>query len=342
VEIERAAELAVSDINAKGGVLGKPLELVAADDSCYPEQAVRAARRLAERENVSFVVGHVCSGASIAASVVYRENKIIQMTPAASAPLFTERDFNNVFRLSIRTDRMGEFIGDYLGRLDNTRYRIALLGADIDYGKTMVSTIEKKARAENAQIAFIDYFPLHQSDFGAAVTRMKHREVNVACIIFGTVNDHLKILHTMREYGHDALAVLSGSPGSPLLESENASSEKVGPVLLAGFPDYSEMAGAKRLTDRLRNEGLRPTQYSLYAYAALETFAQAATRAGNFNYERLINELKPKKNFETIVGHISFDPKGDAIDIKPIFYKLEDGDVVAMNTRPPPPPPPPY
>ena len=69
-QMKRGAEMAVADINAKGGVLGKKLDLIVADDACDPKQAVAAANDVVGK-GVVFVAGHYCSSASIPASAVY-------------------------------------------------------------------------------------------------------------------------------------------------------------------------------------------------------------------------------------------------------------------------------
>ena len=72
VQMARGAALAVADLNAKGGVLGQQVQLIRVDDFCDPEQAVAAARKLVS-DGAIFVVGHMCSGASIPASCVSPE-----------------------------------------------------------------------------------------------------------------------------------------------------------------------------------------------------------------------------------------------------------------------------
>src|ERR1700675_4795392 len=82
-QMKRGAEMAVKDLNAKGGVLGKQLHLSVGDDACDPKQAVAVANQMANDE-VVLVAGHFCSGASIPASAVYAENNILQITPAST------------------------------------------------------------------------------------------------------------------------------------------------------------------------------------------------------------------------------------------------------------------
>src|SRR5215813_6225275 len=98
-QMTRGAKMAVADSNAKGGVLGKKLNLIVADDACDPKQAVNEANRLANN-GVKFVDGHFCSGSSIPASAIYNENGILQITPASTNPKFTddaaEKGWNNI------------------------------------------------------------------------------------------------------------------------------------------------------------------------------------------------------------------------------------------------------
>src|SRR5690349_23773119 len=88
-QMKRGAEMAVADINAKGGVLGKKLDLIVADDACDPKQAVAAANDVVGKKAV-FVAGHYCSSSSIPASAAYNEGGVLQITPASTKPALTD------------------------------------------------------------------------------------------------------------------------------------------------------------------------------------------------------------------------------------------------------------
>jgi branched-chain amino acid transport system substrate-binding protein len=88
-QMERGTAQAVADLNAAGGVLGEQVQLSTADDFCDPEQAVAAARKLVS-DGVIFVIGHYCSGASIAASEIYEAAGVLQISPASVNRMLTE------------------------------------------------------------------------------------------------------------------------------------------------------------------------------------------------------------------------------------------------------------
>lgn len=96
--MKNGADLAVADINAAGGVNGKKLALQIGDDACDPKQARSVAEKLTSSK-VPFVAGHFCSSSSIPASEAYAEGNVLQITPASTNPVFTERKLWNVLRV---------------------------------------------------------------------------------------------------------------------------------------------------------------------------------------------------------------------------------------------------
>jgi branched-chain amino acid transport system substrate-binding protein len=112
-QYQRGTELAVADLNAKGGVLGQSVELIVGDDFCDPDQAVALARKLIS-DGVAFVAGHWCSHSAIPASKAYEEAEILMIAPGAISSKLTEEGGPNVFRVCGRDDRQGTKVADYL------------------------------------------------------------------------------------------------------------------------------------------------------------------------------------------------------------------------------------
>src|SRR6202008_3433329 len=116
-QLRRGAEMAVKDINAAGGVNGQQLVLQIGDDACDPKQATAVANKMVS-DKVVFVAGHYCSGSSIPASDIYKEAKILQITPASTNIKLTDDAFakgnTTVFRTCGRDDVQGLTVGTYL------------------------------------------------------------------------------------------------------------------------------------------------------------------------------------------------------------------------------------
>src|SRR5215475_15385582 len=109
-QLKRGATMAIEEINAAGGVNGQKLELLIGDDACDPKQATAVANKMVT-DKVVFVAGHYCSSSSIPASDIYKEGKVLQITPASINPKLTDDAFaksnTTVFRTVGRDDIQG-------------------------------------------------------------------------------------------------------------------------------------------------------------------------------------------------------------------------------------------
>ena len=134
-------ELAVADLNAKGGVLGEQIRVISVDDACDTEQAVAAARKLIS-DGVVFVVGHICSGGAIPTAPLYEAAGVIVMSPSATNPRLTEEGRANVFRVVGRDDQQGIIAGNYLADHWGEK-KIAILHDGQAYGRGLAEETKK-------------------------------------------------------------------------------------------------------------------------------------------------------------------------------------------------------
>ena len=141
-QMKRGAEMAVEDINAKGGVLGHKIRLTVGDDACDPKQAVAVANKFVS-DGVVFVAGHFCSGSSIPASQVYSEENVLQISPASTNPKLTDEGGPNVFRVCGRDDQQGIVAGTFLADTYKGK-KIAILHDKTAYGKGLADETKKQ------------------------------------------------------------------------------------------------------------------------------------------------------------------------------------------------------
>ncbi|HPP81361.1 MAG TPA: branched-chain amino acid ABC transporter substrate-binding protein, partial [Deltaproteobacteria bacterium] len=129
-----AAKLVVNDYNAKGGVLGKKVEILAEDDVCKPEVAANVASKLVS-EKANVVLGHICSGATKAALNVYKDAKVLTISPSATnVDLTKSGDYPNFFRTISPDDAQARLQVDFA--INKLRVkRVAIIHDKGDYGK---------------------------------------------------------------------------------------------------------------------------------------------------------------------------------------------------------------
>src|SRR4029450_9042576 len=141
-QMKNGGQLAVEDINATGGVLGKKLDLSSRDDACYPEQAVTVANQMIG-SNVVLVAGHSCSSSSIAALKVYAKSNTVQISPASTNPTLTDdRAGPNIYRVCGRDDQQGSVAGKYLAK-NFADKNIAIVHDKNAYGKGLAEETKK-------------------------------------------------------------------------------------------------------------------------------------------------------------------------------------------------------
>jgi branched-chain amino acid transport system substrate-binding protein len=106
-QMKNGVDQAAADINKAGGILGQKIAVSYGDDASDPKQGVSVANNFSG-EGVKFVIGHYNSGVTIPASEVYKENGILEITPASTNPTVTERNMWNMFRVCGRDDQQGQ------------------------------------------------------------------------------------------------------------------------------------------------------------------------------------------------------------------------------------------
>ena len=327
-QMTRGAKMAVADLNAKGGVLGKKLTLIIADDACDPKQAVAAANDVVGKK-VVFVAGHYCSSSSIPASAVYNEAGVLQMTPASTNPALTDeaakKGWNNVFRSCGRDDVQGGIAGKYLADHFKGK-RVAIIHDKTAYGKGIADETKKAMNAAGLSETMYEAITQGDKDFSALISKMKQAKIDA--IYFGGYQTEAGlIVRQGRDQG--LMAQFIGADALVTEEFWKITGAAGEGTLMTFPPDPRNVPGAKAVVDRFMAEGYNPEGYTLYTYAAIQAFAAAASKSGSVKVDDLSKALK-SMTVDTVVGPLSWDKKGDVTDPKYVFYVWKSGKYAEM------------
>ncbi len=318
-QFRRGGTMAVDDINAKGGVLGQKLQLVIGDDACDPKQAVSVANDMVSKE-VALVAGHYCSGSSIPASDVYAEGNVIQISPASTNPKFTDRGLPNVFRVCGRDDPQGPTAAKYV--LSHFRgKRIAIVQDKSAYGKGLADEFQKTLNAQGVKEVLYEAITAGEKDYTPLVSKLK--EVKADIVYFGGYKtEGGLIVRQMHEQGLNATLI-----GGDALVTEEfwAITGPAGEGTLMTFgPDPRLDPANAALVQRFRAQNYEPEAYTLYTYAAIQAWAQAAQKSGTIDAVKVEAALR-NNTFDTVLGKIGFDIKGDVTAPGYVFYVWRNG-----------------
>lgn len=319
-QMKAGAEQAVADINAAGGVNGEQLRLVVGDDACDPKQAVAVANQLAG-DGVVFVAGHFCSGSSIPASAVYAEEGILQISPASTNPDFTDkRPGDGIFRLCGRDDQQGEIAGKFLMEHFPGK-KVAFVHDKTAYGKGLADATKAVYEAAGGKPVLYEAYTAGEKDYSALVSKLKQEGVDVL-YVGGYHTEAGLITRQMREQGMNTVLV----SGDALVTDEYwAITGDAGEGTMMTFsPDPRKNEVAKPIVDAMVAAGKNTEGYSLYTYAAVQVFAEAAKASGGTALDGLVKAMDAG-TFDTVLGSLKFDGKGDVTIPGYVVYEWKKG-----------------
>lgn len=320
-----AVEMAVHDLNENGGVLGQKVTLVATDDACGMKRAMAAARRLVDA-GVRVVIGHLCSHSSLLAAGIYEVADVLMITPYSTHPRLTEEGRQNVFRLNGRDDEQGKLAGNFLASRFAGK-RIAILHDGSTYGEGLAEEARKQLRARGVTEAVYDLYTSNAPNYADVLARLRQARIDVL-YVGGYGPDAGLILRTARDHGVD-LQLIGGDGLS--MDGFWAVAGDVGEGTIFSYrPDVRDRPDAARLIARFQDRGLGTRLGGLSTYAAVQVWAQAVERAGSLELPAVSEALR-RGRFNTVLGWVAFDYKGDLEDAAWQWKVWTDGDYVPLE-----------
>ena len=324
-QMKAGAEQAVADINKAGGVNGQQLILEVGDDACDPKQAVSVANQMASKK-VAVVAGHYCSGSSIPASKVYGEEGVLQISPASTNPRYTDEGSWNTFRVCGRDDQQGAIAGKFLATTFKGK-KIAILHDNSAYGKGLADETKKGLAANGGAEALYAAYTPGERDYSAIVSRMKQAGIEVI-YVGGYHTETGLIARQAKEQGMNVTVV----GGDALATAEFWQiAGPAGEGTIMTFPaDPRKRPTAASVVAEFKAKGFDPEGYTLYTYAALQTWAAGAKTAKSEDGKKVAEALHAGKVQDTVIGPITFDKKGDITAADYVFYVWRNGNYSEM------------
>ena len=310
------AQMAVEQLNAKGGVNGKQLKAVLIDDVCEPKQAVAVANQIVN-DKIKYVVGHLCSGSTQPASKIYEDEGILMITPAATNPAITQQGYKMVFRTIGTDDQQGPTAGDYIADQIKPK-QMAVIHDKQQYGQGIAEEVKKTVEAKGVKVAMFEGVNKGQTDFSALCTKMKSE--NIDFVYYGGYHPELGlILRQCREQGFDA-----GFMGPEGVGNKDISAI-AGPAsegLLVTLPaDFSADPANADLVKAFKEKNQDPSgPFVMPAYSAVQIIADAIKGAKTEDPVKLADYIH-KHSFNTPIGKVAFKENGDLKEFQFVVFE---------------------
>ena len=320
----QGAQMAVEEANIRGPVFGDTrLRLEGLDDQHNPTQAVLVANKLVANPDAVGVIGHFNSSCTKAASAIYHEARMVQITPASTNPEISRQGFDTFFRVcatdDVQAPAAAEFVWNKLGKR-----KIAILDDQTTYGKGIADEFQKRFKFLGGEVLLRNGITQGEKDFTPLLTKVK--SIAPELIFYGGVYPELGLLIkqsrklglTAAWMGGDGIFDVTLIQIAGLEFSEGTYSTMLG-------IDPHELPSAKDFLTRYEARYGPIGSFSAYGYDATNVLIEAIRRAGKNDREAVLKEVRNTKDFQGILGPINFDEKGDAIGKSVGIFKIENG-----------------
>ena len=325
--IKEGVNTAVEQVNAAGGINGKKLEVVTVDDACEPKQGPVAANCVVN-DKIGFVVGPVCSGASIAAAPIYNNEGVVVITPSATSPALTDgKNYHFIFRTIGRDDQQGPSAAKFI--IDSVKpKKVAVIHDKQSYGQGIASAVRDDLRKAKIDVALFEGINAGDSDYSAVITKLKSSGVDF--VYYGGYHPEMGLL--LRQAGEQGLKVKFMGPegvGNP--EINAIAGPAVEGMLLTLPADFASNPKNAAVVAAFKEKKRDPSgAFQLTSYAATQALI-AGIKAVGEDPAKVADHLH-KSTVETVLGPISWNKQGDlnAFEFQ-IFEWHKDGSKTAVK-----------
>ncbi len=326
-----AVRLVVDDFNAKGGLLGKQIEVVSADDQCKPELAPNAATSMLSQDVVA-VVGMICSGATKAALPIFNDANIVVISPSATTPELTLSGNNKSFFRTIGHDfTQAEISANFIGKEVKPK-SIAFLHDNSEYGKGFAESVRSNIEKSypSIKVELFEGVTAGASDY-SAVARKIRRERAEFLVWGGYLPEASKIVNNLRELEIDI--PMLGPDGLKDDNFINTAGEASEGVYASGPADTSENPMSKEAAKKHQAKfGSAPGAFFDNAYSAALALLSAIKTANSTDSNKIMQALQTKM-VNTPVGNVVFNKQGDARGIGMSIYQVKNGAYTPVFTE---------
>lgn len=328
--MRRAAEMAAAEINAAGGINGRPLELIYLSDYGEPDSAVNVAVDLVD-SGVVAVVGHVYSGATLASAPVYNSAKVVQISPSSSSPQISDAG-DYTFRVCPSDLQQGEALARYVAeRLSLHRGTIVYLNDD--YGRGMRQTFAREFSRLGGEIEEMDPYLGDTPDLSSYIERLARRGSSQFVFFGGYRGEAVSALQTARARG--LKQPFLGGDALEGLESSGALAEGtyISNAYMASFdtPKNREFVAAYSKRYPAANPPNQPAAATYdILYMLRDVLSHGAQKGAPLRAAiAAIGSKAPA--FAGVTGEIAFDEVGDVPRQRVVIGRVEGGHVRAVE-----------
>lgn len=324
-------ELAVSQINEGGGVLGRQIRIVKEDDDASVVKGRMIAQNFSENLEMVAVIGHFNSYISIPASATYEFSGLLMISPYSTAPKLTEQGYKLLFR-SIPSDaEVARQIADFA--YAQKYKKIIIYYINTSYGLGLANSFERRSEeTEDMEIVErISYDPTERNEsLRSTIRNWKDIEFD-AIFLAGEVPKAGKIIAEIRKLG--MTNPILGGDGLDSSELWEVGGEAAEGTIAASFfdPQDSREKVQNFIKSFEKKNEVTPDLWAVQGYDAVNLLAYAMKKAGSSAPDKVAAVLRSTKDWKGVAGNYTFDDKGDMVNPRIVLKEVQNSKFVVIN-----------
>lgn len=323
-------KLAVKQANDNGGVNGKKLELVIADNKSEASEAANAATKLISTDKVKVLVGPATTSNMLATTQIATDNKIPVIAPTGTNPKITVENGQVkpfIFRSCFIDPLQGEVMANFAAKSVNAKTAAVYVDVSSDYSKSLAEVFKQKFEAAGGQVVIQEAFQQKDQDFKATLTKIKATNPEVV-FIPAYYEEVGKIVKQARELGITV----------PLLGTDGWDDSKI--VEIAGAAPLNNTFFSSHYSVQDSDENVKqfiasfkaeynqePSVFAALGYDAGMMLVDAVKRAGSDDPEKIRQALEETKELQVGTGIITIDANHDPIK-SAVVLEMKDGEKI--------------
>jgi len=321
--LKEGVELAVDEINGRGGIKGRKIRLVEKDDEGTITGGVNAAHSFVKIPNLVAVIGHRASFVSIAASAVYEEAGVVMLSPASTAPNLTQRGYELVFRNIPSDDEIARQLALYAAGRGHRR--MAIYYSEDSYGLGLANSFEDHAK--KAGIKVVDRISYYADQEDMARLGEKWRALDYDGIFVAHyMPDGAEFIADAAKAGITAPFLAGDAMDTPELykiAGKAAEGAVVGSIFNPGDPRPETKQFIEKFLER---NNTAPTPYAAQGYDAVHLLAAAIEESGSMDPRAVAGKLRTFKDRPGAAGTHTFTENGDDVGNLVVKKVIHDGE----------------
>ncbi len=311
--IVQAKQMAVDDINAAGGIDGRPLHLIIEDSKCNGQDAITAYKKLTDVDNVKIILGTTCSGAMLGAAPLAEEDGVVMFSASATSPDI-EGAGDYIFRTAINDAQLGVDAGNTMW-VDGVR-RLATINENTDYAEGVQRTSVERFEQLGGEVVAVEKYGSDSIDFRTQLTKLFAEDPDAILLAAQSEFTGGTIIKQARELGFDGTFYSEVVPtGTTALEI--AGDAATGLKAIIPSPDLETQKGADFLNSFRQRYGYVTLPWFIgSAYDDVQIAAECLSLTGNDQDADGFRDCLYDITWSGAIGdNYSFDANGEVVGL---------------------------